>query len=52
MVLNTLFCLASLDQPAASCVPSWLLVKINAVLAEPRTSSLPEKILIKPNFIL
>jgi len=36
MVWNTLFCLAALGQPTR-CVPSWLLVKINPVLAKPRT---------------
>jgi len=34
--IKYLLCLASLGQPAG-CVPSWLLVRINPVLVEPRT---------------
>jgi len=43
MVWNTGLCLARWGQPA-SCARSWIPVKINPVLAEPRTLSTPYSI--------
>jgi len=44
MVWNTGLCLARWGQPPPGCVPSWSPVKINPVLAKPRTLSTPYSI--------
>jgi len=48
MVWNTLLCLARWGQPPSpGCAPSWILVKINPVLAEPRASGIGQMLIKK-----